>query len=60
MRFYLGEEPLLAAVRTFDLQDAAQRDEVLDRLGEFWAAGPCVTVDGGSAAAGPSAPELDA
>jgi uncharacterized circularly permuted ATP-grasp superfamily protein len=34
IRFYVGEEPLLAAVRTFDLQDAAQRDEVLDRLGE--------------------------
>jgi uncharacterized circularly permuted ATP-grasp superfamily protein len=35
VRFYLGEEPLLASVRTYDLEDDAARDEALGRLGEL-------------------------
>jgi len=35
VRYYLGEEPLLASVRTFDLQVDAVREEALDRLGEL-------------------------
>ncbi len=33
--FYLGEEPLLHSVRTFDLGDSGQRAEALERLGEM-------------------------
>jgi uncharacterized circularly permuted ATP-grasp superfamily protein len=35
VRFYLGEEPLLASVRTFDLDVDAVREEALDRLDEL-------------------------
>ena len=35
VRFYLGEEPLLPSVRTYDLGDARTRAAVLDRLGEL-------------------------
>ena len=34
-RFYLGEEPLLPSVPTYDLLDADRRAEVLDRLEEL-------------------------
>ena len=33
--FYLGEEPLVRSVPTFDLADPAARDEVLDRIDEM-------------------------
>jgi uncharacterized circularly permuted ATP-grasp superfamily protein len=33
--FYLGEEPLLRSVPTFDLADPSAREEVLDRLDEM-------------------------
>lgn len=32
IRFYLGEEPLLRSVRTFDLVDESERAEALERL----------------------------
>jgi uncharacterized circularly permuted ATP-grasp superfamily protein len=35
IRFYLGEEPLVPSVRTYDLEERGQRDDVLDRLGEL-------------------------
>jgi carboxylate-amine ligase len=35
VRFYLGEEPALRSVPTFDLADPRQREEALDRLGEL-------------------------
>jgi uncharacterized circularly permuted ATP-grasp superfamily protein len=35
VRFYLGEEPLVPSVRTYDLANAACRAEVLDRLAEM-------------------------
>ncbi len=35
VRFYLGEEPLLASVPTYDLGDPDRRAEVLDRLGDL-------------------------
>ena len=35
IRFYLGEDPILPNVETFLLEDAAQRQHVLDRLGEM-------------------------
>jgi carboxylate-amine ligase len=35
VRFYLGEEPELRSVRTFDLCEPDQRDEVLARLDEL-------------------------
>ena len=35
VRFYLGEDPLVRSVRTFDLADRACREEVLDRLDEM-------------------------
>ena len=35
VRFYLGEEPLVRSVRTYDLGDRGCREEVLDRLGEM-------------------------
>jgi len=35
IRFYLGEEPLLASVTTYDLGDESQRTTVLGSLGDF-------------------------
>jgi uncharacterized circularly permuted ATP-grasp superfamily protein len=35
VRFYLGEEPTVRSVRTYDLADARQVEEVLDRLPEL-------------------------
>ena len=35
MRFYLGEEPLLQSVHTYDPGDEAQRTEILDRIDEL-------------------------
>ncbi|HWH92679.1 MAG TPA: circularly permuted type 2 ATP-grasp protein [Baekduia sp.] len=35
IRFYLAEEPALRSVPTFDLEDAEQRAEALDRLDEL-------------------------
>ncbi len=35
VRFYLGEEPLVPSVRTYDLADADQVEEVLDRAHEL-------------------------
>jgi len=35
IRFYLGQEPILPAVRTFDLGDPEQLQIVTDRLGEM-------------------------
>ena len=35
IRFYLGEEPLLRSVRTFDMSDDAARAQVLERLEEM-------------------------
>ncbi len=35
VRFYLGEEPLLRSVRTFDPCDEAMRAEILDRIDEL-------------------------
>jgi len=35
IRFYLDEEPLLSNTPSFDLGDPAQREEVMDRLGEL-------------------------
>jgi carboxylate-amine ligase len=35
IRFYLGQEPLLPAVRDFDLSDAEVRNAALDRLGDL-------------------------
>ena len=35
IRFYLGEEPLVPSVRTYDLADPRCREEVLDRLDEM-------------------------
>jgi uncharacterized circularly permuted ATP-grasp superfamily protein len=35
IRFYLGEEPLVASVPTYDLGDPAQLHEVLERLDEL-------------------------
>jgi carboxylate-amine ligase len=35
IRFYLGEEPILRSVRSYDLSDAASRAEVLERLPEL-------------------------
>ena len=35
VRFYLGEEPLVRSVRTYDLGDRECREEVLDRLEEM-------------------------
>ena len=35
VRFYLGEEPLLPSVRTYDPEVPEQRDEVLDRIDEL-------------------------
>jgi len=35
VRFYLGEEPLLPSVRTYDLGDADQLAEALERLGDL-------------------------
>jgi uncharacterized circularly permuted ATP-grasp superfamily protein len=33
--FYLDEEPILPSITTYDLAEAAARDEALDRLGEL-------------------------
>ena len=35
VRFFCGEEPLIRSIPTYDLADAAQRDEALDRLHEL-------------------------
>jgi uncharacterized circularly permuted ATP-grasp superfamily protein len=35
VRFYLGEEPLLPSVRTYDPEVAEQREQVLDRIDEL-------------------------
>jgi uncharacterized circularly permuted ATP-grasp superfamily protein len=35
VRFYLGEEPLVRSVTTYDLEDPATRAEVLERLDEL-------------------------
>lgn len=35
VRFYLGEEPLVRSVRTYDLHDASAREEVLERIDEM-------------------------
>lgn len=35
VRFYLGEEPLVESVPTFDLAEQGPRDEALDRIGEL-------------------------
>jgi uncharacterized circularly permuted ATP-grasp superfamily protein len=35
VRFYLGEEPLLRSVPSFDLSDESVREQVLSRLGEL-------------------------
>ena len=35
VRFYLGEDPLLASVKTYDPDDPAQLDAVLHRIGEL-------------------------
>ena len=35
IRFYLGEEPLLPSVRSYDLSSAETREEVRDRLAEL-------------------------
>jgi uncharacterized circularly permuted ATP-grasp superfamily protein len=35
VRFYLGEEPLLRSVRTYDPCDEARRTEILDRIDEL-------------------------
>jgi uncharacterized circularly permuted ATP-grasp superfamily protein len=35
VRFYLGEEPLLRSVRTYDLRDPDRLEEALDRLDEL-------------------------
>jgi uncharacterized circularly permuted ATP-grasp superfamily protein len=35
VRFYLGEEPLLRSVKTFDLEKASDLEEALDRVGEL-------------------------
>jgi uncharacterized circularly permuted ATP-grasp superfamily protein len=35
IEFYLGEEPLLRCVATYDLEDDAAREEALDRLDEL-------------------------
>lgn len=35
VRFYLGEEPLVASVPTYDLAEPARRDECLERLAEL-------------------------
>jgi uncharacterized circularly permuted ATP-grasp superfamily protein len=35
VRYYLGEEPLIAGVDTWRLEEDAHREEVLDRLGEL-------------------------
>ena len=35
VRFYLGEEPLLRSVQTYDLGDREQLDAALERLGEL-------------------------
>jgi uncharacterized circularly permuted ATP-grasp superfamily protein len=35
IRFYLGEDPILASVDTWRLEEAAAREEVLDRLAEL-------------------------
>jgi uncharacterized circularly permuted ATP-grasp superfamily protein len=35
VRFYLGEEPLLASVRTYDPAVEQQREEILDRIDEL-------------------------
>jgi carboxylate-amine ligase len=35
IRFYLGEEPLVRSVPTYDLSDASCLDEVLDRLDDM-------------------------
>jgi len=35
VRFYLGEEPLLSSVRTYDLGDGDQLAEALDRFGDL-------------------------
>ena len=35
IRYYLGEEPVLAGVDTWRLEEGAHREEVLDRLGEL-------------------------
>jgi uncharacterized circularly permuted ATP-grasp superfamily protein len=35
IRFYLGEEPILPAVRTYDPEDPAALAEVLERLGDL-------------------------
>ena len=34
IRFYLGEEPLLRSVPSYDLSDPEARDEVMGRLDE--------------------------
>ena len=35
VRFYLGEEPLLRSVPSFDLSDAAGREAAMERLDEL-------------------------
>ena len=35
IRFYLGEEPLLRSVKTFDLGDEPQREEAIERVQEL-------------------------
>jgi uncharacterized circularly permuted ATP-grasp superfamily protein len=35
IRFYLGEEPLIGSVRTFDLGDPTEREQALARLGDL-------------------------
>jgi uncharacterized circularly permuted ATP-grasp superfamily protein len=35
VRFYLGEEPLLRSVKTFDLEQPAALEEALDRVAEL-------------------------
>lgn len=35
VRFYLGEEPLLPSIATYDLEEPTAREEALDRLGEL-------------------------
>ena len=35
IRFYMGEEPLLESVRSYDLADAEEREKALGRLDEL-------------------------
>jgi uncharacterized circularly permuted ATP-grasp superfamily protein len=58
VRFYLGEEPRLRSVRTYDLGDPALREQLLDRMDEL-VVKPRAASGGHGVFVGPHAEERD-